>query len=88
MHNKCHMNENMEPQSVLVPRDRSCGVVRSELYMNGSFCSYRSKLQIQMDLLLSALAHTWLPDLGVSYTAEVGFGPAIGFTSSLSRFVV
>ena len=88
MQHKCHMSENTGPNSVFVPCDRSCGVSGPELYMAGSFCSYRSKIQIQMDLLLSASAHTWLPDLGVSHTAEAGFGPTIGFTSSLSRFVV
>lgn len=88
MHHKRHISENTGPNSVLVPRDRGCGVSRPEPYMTGSFCSYRTKIQIQMDLFLSASAHTWLPDLGLSHTAEVGFGPMIGFTSSLSRFVV
>lgn len=47
-----------------------------------------AKIQILMDLLLFASAHTGLPGLGVSHAAEVGFGPVVGFTSSLSRFVV
>lgn len=47
--------------------------------MTGSFRSCRSKIQIQMDLLLFASAHTWLPDLGVSHAAEVGFWPSDGF---------
>lgn len=46
--------------------------------MTDSFCSYRPKIHIQEDLLLSDSVHTWLPDSGVSRSAAVGLGPVMG----------
>lgn len=74
---KCHGNEKLGPLPALFLSNRSCGVSRTDLYMTGSLCSSRSKIQILMDLLLFTSAHTQL--LGSFTPCRAGIWPSDRF---------